>query len=63
MAYYRRWDTRTEAPVSPVRRQEGVELTGSTTNTNVFLRYDYFYIALSSVVLPSKQILYENKKK
>lgn len=37
-----------------------------TTSTNVFLRYDYFYIALSSVVFLSKQkngVMYENKKK
>lgn len=38
---------------------------GSTTNTNVFLHNDYFYIALSSLVLLSKQkniVFYENKK-
>lgn len=38
---------------------------GSTTNSNVFLHNDYFYIALSSLVILSKQkniVLYENKK-
>lgn len=52
--------------VSPVRRQEDAELTGCTTSTNVFLRNDYLYIALSSVVFLSKQkngVMYENKKK
>lgn len=49
------------ASMAPRRRRT----YGSTTNTNVFLHNDYFYIALSSLVLLSKQknvVLYENKK-